>query len=156
MHFLNLLEVVEYLNSHKMDSYIDNFLRVFDGEIERKFYTSKLGFLPSKVWREKNTFLIELKKKNFEEFPERLKYLCLNQQVRRFNSNFYGFNRYTTGEKSSLHNWRGAWAPFRSAQFLSAMNIFECQIFPKQLFLKLKKILLDETELSYNFSYNMN
>ena len=33
-------------------------------------------------------------------------------------------NRYTTDEKSSLHTWRGARAPFRSAQLLIDMNNF--------------------------------
>ena len=75
-----------------------------------------------------------------------------------WNSHFYIFhnsktsqpslNQYRTDEKSSLHNWRGAWAPFRSAQLLSAMNIFESQIFRKRLFLNWK-ISSDETELSF-------
>ena len=43
-------------------------------------------------------------------------------------------NRYTTNEKKSLHNWRGALASFRSAQHLSAMNISESQIFRKKVF----------------------
>ena len=51
---------------------------------------------------------------------------------------FYPFNRYTTDEKSSLHTWRGAWAPFRSVQLLRAMNIFESQILRKRLFLNWK------------------
>ena len=34
-------------------------------------------------------------------------------------------NRYTTDRKSLLHGWRGAWAPFRSAQLLVANNIFK-------------------------------
>ena len=75
MHFINLLEAAEYLNSHKLKTYIYNFSRVFDGEIERKF-------LHRPFLQEKN------KKTNFEE--------RLNQQVKRFYSNFYGFNRYTS------------------------------------------------------------
>ena len=124
MHSINLLEAAEYLNSHKLKTYIYNFSRVFDGEIERKF-------LDSKFWQEKN------KKTNFEE--------RLKQQVRGFYSNFWWVQPIhkcnTTDEIRSLHNWRGAWAPFPSAQHLSAMNIFKCQIFREELFLKLKKCL---------------
>ena len=53
---LNLFEALEYLKSHKLETYSFNLLRVFDGEIERKF--------PSK-------FLQDVyKKTNFEQSLE--------------------------------------------------------------------------------------
>ena len=65
---LNLFEALEYLKSHKLETYSFNFLRVFDGEIKRKFFESK--------------FLQDVNKKtNFEQ--------SLKQQVRRTAFNFF-------------------------------------------------------------------
>ena len=48
-----------------------------------------------------------------------------NSEKRATRQKTICFNRYTADKKSSLHGWRGAWAPFRYAQLFSVINIFK-------------------------------